>query len=125
MIPGYFNIECLATNNDYIFAGTGGSGVWRRKLSDLSGIEEISDNIKILIYPNPAHDWIILEPSKSLTEAAELQLYNILGKKVLSQTLNPLQEKYNVDVSGLAEGMYIIKVLEKGSTLFNGKLVVQ
>jgi hypothetical protein len=125
MSPGSYNILGLAIHNGYIFAATGGNGVWRRKLSDLTGIAEIGDNSKISIFPNPAHDWIILEPSKSLTEAAELQLYNILGKKVLSQTLNPLQEKYNVDVSGLAEGMYIIKVLEKGSTLFNGKLVVQ
>jgi hypothetical protein len=125
MAPGYFNIICLAINNDYVFAGTGGSGVWKRKLSDLTGMAEIGDNSKISIFPNPARDWIILKPLKSFTETAELQLYNILGKKVLSQTLNPMQGQYNLNVSGLAEGMYIMKVTSAKGIVYNGKLVIQ
>ncbi len=46
-------VNSLAINEEYIFAGTDEEGVWKCKLSDILGINDLSNDNFINIYPNP------------------------------------------------------------------------
>lgn len=56
------------------------------------------------IYPNPATSNINIKASSAITQ---LEMYNILGKKVLSKKNDT--QNLSIDVSNFAKGMYLIK----------------
>lgn len=68
-----------------------------------NGIEE-SDNQTFRVYPNPAKGFITIETEE---ENAVYKILNIMGQAVLSGSLNGAKQ---VNVSGLSDGMYFIKV---------------
>ena len=65
------------------------------------GVEE-NDNVTISVYPNPAHDFIIIRANNDLP--LQCDLYSVTGQKVLSSTEN------EINVSGLEPGMYFVRV---------------
>jgi hypothetical protein len=94
----------LALSGTDIYAGTYGSGVWKRPLSELSGIQEINENGSITVFPNPVSDYITIEsPEKSVIE-----IFNIQGQ--LMKVANANENFITIDISSFAKGLYIIKV---------------
>lgn len=63
----------------------------------------------ILVYPNPAKDYISIKSSKQITS---IDLYDVLGKKVLSFSM-----KSKIHVNNLPNGMYILKISTKGTQI--------
>lgn len=66
------------------------------------GIAENGEEM-ISIYPNPAHDFIIVE-TQSIASVLGIELYNVIGQKVLSST------ETEINVSGLEPGVYFIRI---------------
>ena len=62
-----------------------------------------ASNVKV--YPNPANNFINIE--SNVMEITEVALYDILGKKVLSQ--NKLVNN-RLDISSLTKGVYFMKI---------------
>ncbi len=65
------------------------------------------------IYPNPAHDILIIQLQNENSRILACEVYSLLGKKVLSkkQILNNV-----LDISSLLKGSYFIKIkTEKGT----------
>jgi hypothetical protein len=81
------------------------------------GIKEVE---RVKLYPNPAHNYVILE---ALKDNAQVELYDVLGKKVLFQQAN--NTVFNVDISGLSKGVYFVKVMRDNSLIQKGKFVKQ
>ncbi|MEN8226384.1 MAG: cadherin-like beta sandwich domain-containing protein, partial [Bacteroidota bacterium] len=77
-----------------------------------SGVEERSAG-SVFFYPNPASDLIYLK------DPADIKLYSISGKLLINE-----QDISSVDVSKLAAGSYILKVISK-SGLRTGKLIIE
>ncbi|MHA7942443.1 T9SS type A sorting domain-containing protein [Formosa sp. 3Alg 14/1] len=63
--------------------------------------EEIITNISI--YPNPASDVISF---KNVSSEHQISVYNMMGQKVLHQTIT--QTNNSVNVSNLTKGMYVV-----------------
>jgi len=61
----------------------------------------------IHIYPNPANSILHLDAGERVMN--EVNVYNILGEKVILQKTT-LQNQCNLDISNLVSGMYIINV---------------
>jgi len=59
------------------------------------------------IYPNPAHEYLTIDYQG--TEPLALQLFDALGKVVLSKTIQP-KTTVQLDVSKLAKGIYLLSV---------------
>ena len=49
---------------------------------------------------------------------AEVQIFNMLGQKVKTVT-----NSNEIDMDGLAEGVYLLKVTDKAGTIHTGKVV--
>ncbi len=70
--------------------------------------EEDFNTIRFMLYPNPTKDILnIVLPSN--IEDAQLEIYNVLGKKVL---LSRLTNSFNkINVSNFNSGIYLIKII--------------
>jgi uncharacterized repeat protein (TIGR01451 family) len=79
--------------------------------------EQIESNLAI--YPNPSHGVFTIE--LSIKEKQSLQLFDMAGNLVLSQTIE--NGKATIDVSHLAAGIYNISV-KGNSGITNKKLVI-
>jgi Secretion system C-terminal sorting domain len=86
-----------------------------------AGINE-KRNILFNLYPNPASDIVTLNINKTNNENLEINIYDILGDLVLSESLKQNQQKINI--GDLNNGIYIVEI---NSNEWSGKqkLIIQ
>lgn len=119
MKNNYFNI-LIFTLSTLIFGGASYAqvkinGVNQDKVVASKTIESLS------IYPNPVEvNGKITIDTKS-NDTKEIEIYNIVGKKIISSVLNT--KEYNLP-SAVTSGIYIIKVKENNATATR-KLIVK
>lgn len=66
----------------------------------------------LIIYPNPASE--VLNITSDITGAAgSYEIYNTLGQTVAAKSIT-FEESQGVDISGLSQGVYIIKLTRDG-----------
>ncbi len=76
-----------------------------------------------VLYPNPAKDKINIVNKSDLQKETVVSIYNIHGKLLVSKTFQNLNIE-EIDVSGLAKGVYMVKIqIEKGYAV--EKLLIQ
>ena len=84
-------------------------------LNTTTGIADVSNKgINVSVYPNPATSFIFVEASENST----VQLFDLNGKQIYSKTNVIANQKEELNVQNLAEGIYFIKVYnDKFSTV--------
>jgi|GEM_PF-1063943 len=83
-----------------------------------TGIEQIINNTDVTIYPNPNTGNFVVETNT--TEKQTVQLYDVNGKLVLTQTING---KVTIDANNLALGVYNLSVIGNEGVV-NKKLII-
>ena len=79
-----------------------------------TSITERELNAKTILFPNPAKEQISIELNQNI-KVEKIEIYNNLGQEVLRQIINDNESILNLNVKGLAPGIYSIKVYtEKG-----------
>jgi hypothetical protein len=77
-----------------------------------SGITKIVNKSKFMLYPNPATNMVNLSFDNQATEQAEIQIFNIIGKEVISENATVGNGKVvSINVEMLSPGMYFVKVI--------------
>jgi hypothetical protein len=75
------------------------------------GIEEASDIVKsVNVYPSPAQTKININVELKKKVNMSCVIYDLNGKQVMS--LQSVDEKQSIDISGLAKGNYILKLMD-------------
>jgi len=91
------------------------------KRTSNTGIETIEVADKIKIYPNPTNGQLTIENGELTIENVEM--YNVMGQLLQSKIVN-LQSKIEIDVSYLANGVYIVRMqTDKGTVTRKIRLV--
>jgi Secretion system C-terminal sorting domain len=108
------------------------TGFYRLKQIDFDGKQSFSKVVsinqklkgKILIAPNPATNKVTINLNHITTSSstATVVLYDLAGKKVLSQ--NAKAGTFDLDITNLAKGIYTLTVLTDNTT-YNEKIVKQ
>src|SRR5690606_28113237 len=95
--------------NPYLATVIWGGPTAENRWENLS-IEEFTQN-SIKIYPNPVQtDEVFIESNQIILA----EVYDVLGKKVLTQTISQNQKK--LKISALSKGIYLVKLnSDKGS----------
>jgi len=83
-----------------------------------TSVTETKSAISIKIYPNPTENNFIIDCENANT----IKLYDVLGKEVLTQTVNV---KTEINISHLPNGMYNVSVFSEGKIVGNSKIVKQ
>ena len=124
-----FNITALAVSaasgGSNLFAGTYGSGLWKRPVSQM--ITGVNDNNSAVPesfslfqnYPNPFNPstkikFDIPETVKRKTLDVKLIIYNILGREIqtlVNESLKPGSYEVTFDGSNLPSGVYFYKLI--------------
>ncbi len=75
------------------------------------GIQSISVNNGISLYPNPANNAITLEFEKAISGDAQIDISDVTGRIISSRSVNALAgSAITINVSGIASGMYFVRV---------------
>ena len=112
--------DCYFLNDNLGYA-VGKNGTIIKTANGGTGIEDLTNQINVSIYPNPASTLLTIDNS-SQEKNLELQLINIEGQTVLNETTNSSRNVTNI--SELANGIYFLQV-RNDKTTFNAKLIVQ
>lgn len=85
---------------------------WKTAVS--VGIKEFEKKEQILIYPNPASDFVTVLLSKSILKIETFKIIGMKGEVVLEGLLN---DEYKIDVSTLNPGLYQLLIHNSSSRL--------
>lgn len=125
------NIDAFAVYDSslYIggeFASAGGLPAKNiAKWTTPNAIEELSNSNYCKIYPNPNNGIFTLSLS-NITKKCNVEIYNILGENVLTETLCSTQGGKVVDLTNQPNGVYFYRVIAEDAGLIGeGKVVVQ
>jgi hypothetical protein len=120
-------------NYGMIYAGTHGRGVFRNENFFTVGEEEhsISDNsnsLNLNIYPNPASQSVNLEFNLQDNSDVRINIYNLSGKLVYSETRNNTgkgSHRAVLNTNTLTTGTYIIEIRAGRSTSSSRMVIVK
>ena len=113
------------TSTDYTVTGTDINGCSNiatitQSVSLCTGIETVTANNQIEVYPNPVNAvlYIDIEIEKPDTK---INIYNTLGTLVFSDAL--ISSKNQVNIDELRNGIYIMKIIQNNRIISTGKIV--
>lgn len=78
-------------------------------VSTCIGIQELSSDPSLKVYPNPFTNEFSIS---GLESSSEIKVYNALGSLILNKTTNEETEKVNLGLQ--PQGIYIVRVFSKG-----------
>lgn len=116
--------EPNATLSVYIDNGCQSNTVSKTINMSHFSIDENDDMSELRIYPNPAKEILTIVLPANNENKSSLEIFNILGNKVLNRNINPTNGSISLDVSSLAPGVYIIKIIS-GSHNWTEHVVIQ
>lgn len=126
------NVSAITVSGNYLIAGTGSDGIWRRPLSDLvTSVNTNKDNFPVTFkldqnYPNPFNPSTIISYALPESGIVTLNIYNLLGQKIqtlIDERQNAGTHNFTFNASNLASGVYIY-VLNSGSFTAAKKLIL-
>jgi hypothetical protein len=86
-------------------------------------VAENFNNLKIVIYPNPAKDKITITNNSDILRTETISIFKINGQKVMEQNFQN-QKLIEINVSTIPQGIYLLKIQSPGITEFR-KLIKQ
>ncbi len=108
--PQYIDINGDGKRDLIIGNYAGGLSYYSSKATGI-GINELSDITgSVLVYPNPANDFLEVKSQNNFVEKLSLNVFDVVGKKVLSRVV--LSNATRINTEDLAKGIYFIQVTE-------------
>ena len=96
-------------NELHVISGFWGIGTSEYVFPNLAGVESLTIENSIRVYPNPASNILQIElPSGYMNES--IQIYNSLGCVVKSERLNQLK---SIEIKNLPKGIYLLRLDNK------------
>ena len=86
------------------------------------GIDDISIDDKIKIYPNPSPDYVQIKTENISVD--KIEVINILGEVVFSQSKLPLNNIHSIDFSDKGKGIYLLKINASNGTIYTKSIII-
>jgi hypothetical protein len=118
----FYATEDIFIANNYIFTYVGGDnrGLYKRPLSEVTAINEVSSTTTN-IYPNPTSGIIYIATIQALET---IRVFDVSGKLVQTLTNPNKLTSVELDLSGLDNGIYFIHAQTENGKVSKSKLVV-
>jgi hypothetical protein len=112
-------------NTNYTVTGTDANGCINsasitQSVSACAGINELTGNAEIQIYPNPGTGLCVVSVG-NLKQNTNITVFNTLGELILSKEIRSLQTEINL--SSFANGLYIVKISGGNSESYSVKII--
>lgn len=98
-------------------------GIWKWDSSVITSLPESSKEVtnEIHIYPNPANDFVTIEFPAITKSDVIVNIYNILGEKILSQEIASGTNVARLNLSGNKAGIYMLTI-DSGTKLITKRI---
>jgi len=125
------NIRALHVHGQFIYAGTSGAGLWKRPLSEVLGLQNISAEVPDEYslqqnYPNPFNPTTRIKFSLPADGYTSLKIYDVNGSLVntlVAQELRKGTYEADFNASGIASGIYYYQ-LSSGNFTKTHKMIL-
>lgn len=127
----YITTFCI--HNNFLFAGISGQGIWRRPLSELVGIVQISSNIPNGVtleqnYPNPFNPNTSIKYNITNNNSyVALTIFDVTGR-IIHEPVKQKQNAgtYQMDFNGgsLASGVYFYRLIVNNQIINTKKMIL-
>jgi len=93
------------------------------QLDGPGGVNEITHEGSISIYPNPNSGAFVVKSEEIVTKS-KVEVYNMLGEKVYNAFLPNPTSQYPIDLSGQPSGVYLCRLLSSDGTLIGSEKII-
>ena len=130
-LPGN-DVHALALSGTNLLAGTAGSGVWKRPVSEMiTSVERPMSNFPKQYtlqqnYPNPFNPSTVISYQLPVAGSVSLVVYDLLGREasvLVNEKKDAGVHEVMFDGSGLSSGVYFYRI-EAGSYVETRKLIL-
>jgi photosystem II stability/assembly factor-like uncharacterized protein len=86
-----------------------------------------SDGWGIELYPNPARDFVDVTLDASVADVAQLRIYDVTGREVLSVPLGMIsmgEHATEVPTTGIPDGIYFVRIMGSSGQLASARLSI-
>ncbi len=117
-LPTVYLVNDIVFNNNFAFTSTSGNGIWRRPLSEVIGIQNISTEIPSSFslsqnYPNPFNPATNIKFNIAKLSDVKIVVYDVMGREVqtlVNESLKPGTYEVTFDGSQLTSGVYFYRL---------------
>jgi photosystem II stability/assembly factor-like uncharacterized protein len=129
-LPASFTWGQIAANDNYLFVGTSGLGVWERPLSDFgSNLNSSSIINSLYVYPNPITTTTNISFTALQQGNATVKIFDQIGRvesSVFEGELEPGEYSFDwIKPTGLSNGAYMCEVSMNGQTMHSLLIILQ
>ena len=86
--------------------------------------EVTEEGVQVLLYPNPAADFINVEMQNPSINTSGWSVYNTIGQQVLFQKIEKKAMRKTISLIGIPSGLYFWEMKNGGGRLGSGKLII-
>lgn len=126
------DVEAFIVKDGILFAGTFGSSVWQRKVSEM--ITSVNGNANQIIpdfslsqnYPNPFNPSTVIDFELAERSCVQLKITDILGRDIatlVNEVREPGKYSVNYNAGNLSSGIYFY-ILKSGSNSVTRKMLL-
>lgn len=107
------------------FAGETGTYLLSMSLTRTStvGINENQISENIIVYPNPAKDFVLIDFNELKGKLNQINLLNVQGQNVFTFNINDQSKIFNLPLTNLSDGIYFIQIQTENGIL-SKKLII-
>ena len=85
--------------------------------------KEVKPNA-VHVYPNPAKEMIIVAFDQPIADDGIVEIWNIMGSRLLTNTIPKAYTQQNINVSSLSSGIYFYVIKISNDKYSSGKLII-
>ena len=90
----------------------------------VDNVEVHEEEVLVSMYPNPVQDLLSVHlKSGPMPRGAELELYDMHGRRHSTTTINPGATTYILQLGHLPAGMYVLRCVTGGEVVWSGKVM--
>ena len=84
-----------------------------------TGMDELVEDMSLSTFPNPANNQLAVNVNLRNTGVVTLQITDLYGRTVYTETRNDEAFMKTIDVSNFAAGMYLVNIVAGENTITN------
>jgi photosystem II stability/assembly factor-like uncharacterized protein len=96
--------------SEYLYIGTYGRSMYKLDIAnDVLAVSDDSLSESVLVYPNPATDFITISTQENSEEISVI-VYDTMGRQVSQEHFSAAKTEHRISVEGYSKGIYFVKI---------------
>ncbi len=97
----------------------------RDYISSIYDAKYFSQELKVLVFPNPANGIAWVKFNQPMDKKCRMQLYNNIGKLVYSRWMQAGDDLYHFSTDNFNKGLYILRIVDNKGVIDVKKLIIE